>query len=39
MSDVTAIPKPTFDAWLQRMLATPPSPKSEVKVAKPIGWF
>ena len=35
MADEIKVDKKKFDALLQKMLKTPPLPKSEVKVAKP----
>jgi hypothetical protein len=35
MADEITVNKRKFDALLQKMLKTPPLPKSEVKVAKP----
>lgn len=35
MKQDIAVDKTKFDALLRKMLATPPLPKSEVKVAKP----
>jgi hypothetical protein len=35
MPDDAVVEKTKFDTLLRKMLATPPLPKSEVKVAKP----